>query len=291
MLFELLDIVLPIYVSIGLGALWARSGRAYDTALVTDLIMLIGAPCLVFSTLTDLAVDPATMARLALATVAALLVLGVLGGLLLAGVRLPRHTYLGPLVFMNVGNMGLPLCLYAFGDEGLTLGVTFFAVGALAQFTVGIVLWSGRLSVMEVVRTPLAWAAGLAVLVLVTGTPVPEWLRRTTTVLGGVTIPLMQFTLGVSLVGLHLGRLPRAFGLAVARFGLGVTVGIGLATAFGLDGVAWNVFVLDCAMPVAVFNYLLAERYGRSPEDVAGLVVVSTLLSFVTIPALLAWLL
>jgi predicted permease len=231
------------------------------------------------------------MVRLALATVAALGVLAVLGSLLLAGVRLPRHTFLGPLVFMNAGNMGLPLCLFAFGDAGLTLGVTFFAVGALAQFTVGIVLWSGRLKVMEVVRTPLAWAAVLAVLVLVTGTPVPEWLQRTTSTLGGFTIPLMQFTLGVSLAGLRPRRLPRAFGLAVARFGLGLAVGIGLASAFGLEGVAWNVFVLDCAMPVAVFNYLRAQRYGRSPDDVAGLVVVSTLLSFLTVPVLLAWLL
>jgi predicted permease len=291
MAFELLDIMLPIYVCVGLGVLWARSGRAYDTPMVTDLIMLIGAPCLVFSTLSELAVDPATMVRLALATTAALAALAVLGSVLLAGVGLPRHTFLGPLVFMNAGNMGLPLCLFAFGDAGLTLGVTFFAVGALAQFTVGIVLWSGRLSVMEVVRTPLAWAAGLAALVLVTGTPVPEWLRRTTSVLGGFTIPLMQFTLGVSLAGLRPGRLPRAFGLAIARFGLGLVVGIGLASAFGLEGVAWNVFVLDCAMPVAVFNYLLAQRYGRSPDDVAGLVVVSTLLSFLTVPVLLAWLL
>jgi hypothetical protein len=291
MAYQLLDIMLPIYVCIGLGVLWARSGRVYDTPMVTDLIMLVGAPSLVFSTLSDLAVDPLTMVRLAVATLAALAALTVLGSVLLRSVRLPRHTFLGPLVFMNVGNMGLPLCLFAFGDAGLALGVTFFAVAALTHFTAGLVLWSGRLSLGEVVRTPLAWAAVLAVLVLVTGAAVPEWLRRTTGVLGGITIPLMQFTLGVSLAGLHPGRLPRAFGLAVARFGLGLSVGLGLATAFGLDGVAWKVFVLNCAMPVAVFNYLLAQRYGRSPEDVAGLVVVSTLLSFVTVPALLAWLL
>ena len=291
MLFALLDIVLPIYVCVGIGALWARSGRAYDTPIVTELIMLIGAPCLVFSTLSDLAVEPATMARLAAATAAALAALAVLGSLLLAGARLPRHTFLGPLVFMNAGNMGLPVCLFAFGEAGLDLGVTFFAVGALAQFTVGIALWSGRMRLGELARTPLAWATLLAVVVLVTEVPVPEWVRRTTTVLGGITIPLMQFTLGVSLAGLRLGRLPRALGLAAARFGLGVVVGVALGSLFGLEGVAWKVFVLDCAMPVAVFNYLLAQRYGRSPEDVAGLVVVSTLLSFVTVPALLAWLL
>ncbi len=49
--------------------------------------------------------------------------------------------------------------------------------------------------------------------------------------------------------------------------------------------------VLQSAMPVAVFNYLFAQRYARAPEEVAGLVVVSASLSFVTLPVLLAFVL
>ena len=64
-----------------------------------------------------------------------------------------------------------------------------------------------------------------------------------------------------------------------------------LAAALGLEGTARGVFIIDCAMPVAVVNYLFATRYGRSPSEVASLVVLSTTLTFVTLPLLLAWLL
>ena len=40
-------------------------------------------------------------------------------------------------------------------------------------------------------------------------------------------------------------------------------------------------------MPTAVFNFLLAARYDRHPKDVAGAILVSTVLSFLTLPALL----
>ena len=291
MLLELLGIVAPIYACIGLGWVWARTGRRYDTDFVTELIMVVGGPALVFSSLTDLAVDPAVMLGMAGAALAALALMAIIGAVLLAALRLPRHTYLSPLVFMNTGNIGLPVCLFAFGDVGLSLGVTFFAVCALGQFTVGIAIWSGRMELGELLRTPLAWATVLAVVALACDIPVPEWLQRTTHVLGGFTIPLMQFTLGVSLHRLRVGGIRRTVGLAAVRIGLGLAVGVGLAWLFALDGVVRSVFILDCAMPVAVFNYLLAQRYDRSPADVAGLVVVSTLLSLVTLPMLLGWLL
>ncbi len=288
---ELIAIVLPVYLCVGLGFAWRRAGRPYDTALITELLMGVGAPALVFSSLTGLTVTGDAVARMAAGALLALSTFAVLGFALLRLLRLPAHTFLGPLVFMNAGNMGLPLCLFAFGEEGLALGTTFFATAALTHFTAGQWLWAGRLSPGEVLRTPLAWSALAAGAVLALGLPVPRWLGRTAELVGSFTIPLMQFTLGVSLSGLAVGGVPRAVLLAAVRIGMGVAVGAGLAWLLGFEGVARGVFILDCAMPVAVFNYLLAERYGRSPEEVAGLVMTSTLLAFGTIPLILAWLL
>ena len=77
---------------------------------------------------------------------------------------------------------------------------------------------------------------------------------------------------------------------SIFRLALGVAAGVVVAEWLGLTGVARGVLILDCAMPVAVFNYMMAERYGRSPSEVAGTVVLSTLLSLGTLPLLLAWL-
>jgi hypothetical protein len=56
---------------------------------------------------------------------------------------------------------------------------------------------------------------------------------------------------------------------------------------FGLEGTKRGVVLIESAMPVAVFNYLLAARYDRHPDEIAGAIVISTLASFATLPLLL----
>lgn len=288
---ELVAIVAPIYVAIGLGYAWGLAGRRWDTELITELIMTVGAPCLVFSSLVGMDVERAAMAEMVLATLAAFGIFAVVGALVLKVVGLPIQSFLAPLVFPNAGNMGLPVCLFAFGQEGLALGVCFYAVAAFSQYSAGIWIWSGRISGSELLRTPLTWSVVLATAVVAVDIPVPSWIIRTSELLGAFTIPLMQLSLGVSLASFELGAIPRSVGLALLRLVLGLAVGAGLAELFGLTGTARGVLILDCSMPVAVLNYLLAEKYQRSPGEVASLVVVSTLLSLLTLPLILAWVL
>ena len=259
--------------------------------LIPLLIMTFGAPCLVFSELVSLEVEPAVMVRMAGGALAAMLVFALVGTVVLRSARLPTHTFLGPLVFCNAGNMGLPLSLFAFGSQGLALASCFFAMMAFAHYTAGVWVYSGRFSLGELLRTPLSYAAVLAVTVLVADLRVPLWIQNTTELLGGLTIPLMLLTLGVSLSRMQIQRMPRTLALSLLRLGMGFGVGVALAALIGLDGVARSVFIVECSMPVAVFNYIFAQRYQRSPDEVASLVVLSTLIAFPLLPLLLAWLL
>ena len=68
---------------------------------------------------------------------------------------------------------------------------------------------------------------------------------------------------------------------------MGVAVGFAIAELFDLDGAARAIVIIQSAMPVAVSSYLFAEKFNRLPEEVAGMVVVSTAISFVTLPFLL----
>jgi len=192
-----------------------------------------------------------------------------------------------PIAFANSGNMGLPLCMFAFGNEGLGLAVAVFATFAIWQFTFGIWLWSGTLSPAGVLRSPLAWAGVLGFIAQLLGFTMPAALANTTHLLGGLAVPLMLITLGVSLSSMRARNLPRTVAISGLRLLLGPAVGYGISELLGLTGVARGVLVLQCAMPVAVFNYLLALRYQRSPEEVASLVVGSTSLSAFTLPLLL----
>jgi hypothetical protein len=286
---EVLSIIAPVYLCAGVGFLWVRLGRSFDTALFTDLIMGIGAPCLVFSSLVSYEIEFAKAAQMVLATAVAVFMMAGLAAAFLTWAKLPLNTFLAPMAFGNTGNMGIPLCYFAFGEAGLALAVCVFAATSMLHFTFGQVIWSGRTAWTDVLRTPLVWSCVLALAVMVGGWDLPAWLTRTTSLLGSFTVPLMQLTLGVSLAQLGVTRFWRSLGLAFLKLGIGLAVGSFVANLFGFEGVEAGVLVLGCAMPVAVFNYMFAVRYKRSPEEVASVVVVSTLLAASVLPFLLSF--
>ena len=288
---QLFSIVTPVYLCIAVGFVWQRIGRPVDNGLIADLCMNLGAPCLVFSSLVAIEVDPTALGELICAVFAAFVCFGLLGWGVLRAAGVKQVSMLATLVFPNTGNLGLPICLFAYGQEGLVYAVVFFALTSLVQFSVGQWLWSGQVSLSQLARTPLVYAVLSAAVVLALDLPVPEWLMRTTETIGGITIPLMQFTLGVSLATLQVSRWNRSIAIGSLRLAMGFGVGVLLCELFALEGLVRGVVILDCAMPTAVINYLFAERYGREPADVAGVVVASTTLSLVSLPLILVWLL
>ena len=287
MVFEILAIMVPVVLIAGLGVVWTQRGGAFDTTLITDLVYYFGAPALVFSTLSVIEFD-AALGNFALAAIASFVGFAVLGAPILLALKMPVRTYLSTLMFPNMGNMGLPICLFAFGDAGLVLAVIYFSVAAVAQYTIGVWLLSGERTPTRLFKTPLVYAAGAALIFQGLGATPPGWLANTASLLGGMTIPLLLLTLGVSLATTKVGHFVRGSGIAVLRLSIGFAVGWAISTAFGFTGVERGVVILDCTMPVAVFSYLLASRFDRAPEDVAGAIAVSTGLSVITLPLILA---
>ena len=290
MIFELLSVVAPVFIVALVGLAWARSGAHFDEISISRLVLNVGVPCLLFRSLTTLDVTPFELAQMAGLTVG-VMALFALGGLaVLRVMKLPAHTFLGPLIFSNSGNVGVPICLFAFGEPGLALAMTYFAVSATFHVSLGGPLFAGSFSWKPFLRSPLTWAVAVTVPVVATGAAVPTWIARTTELLGDIAIPLMLLTLGVSLSKMHPESLGRSLVLALVRFALGMSAGFLLTALLGVEGLTRKVLILQASMPVGVLNYLFAHRYGRTPEQVASLVLVSTLLSVLTIPTLLAWL-
>lgn len=286
-LVDIAAIIAPLFVIAGIGLIWGRSGRAFDTNMIGTLTLNFGVPCLIFSTLTKLQVS-----LVAFGSIAGIYILAVLINLAIAAVvlrlmKLDVAAYLPGTIFPNNGNMGLPLSLFAFGDEGLALGISIFVISSLSNFTLGVALVSGRMTPREIAKTPAIYVVAAALIFLLAGITPPGWLANTTEIIGGISIPLMLLALGVSLSRLKVRSLGRSLVLAVLRLGAGFAIGYLLAWAFDLEGALRGVLILQCAMPAAVFNYIIAVRYDRAAEEVAGLVVASTVISFLTLPLLL----
>jgi len=252
--------------------------------------MNIGTPCLVFSTLSTLSVSPNNLGLMGTATLSVFVLLGLIGAAIVRIAKLPIRGYLPPIMFPNMGNMGLPICFFAFGKPGLALAIIAFAVYCLCTFSFGLWLYSGAVSPVQLFRLPIIYSVILAVILLLSGVSVPGWVLKTTELLGNFAIPMMLFTLGVSLSGFSVTKLNRAVLLSVLRLGMGFGIGILVSFLFGLTGIARGVVVLQSSMPVAIFNYLFAERYNRNPRETAELVVISTVMSLVALPLILHYL-
>lgn len=284
----LLNIVGPVFLIGVVGFVWARRGLPFDTDQVGSLVTNLATPCLVFDTLTSMSLSPSSFGALLLASILCHVAFFVFGWGILKAAKQPLSAYLPSVIFSNAGNMGLPLCLFAFGQQGLSFAVTYFLVNAVLLFTLSPQFASGKASFSTLPKTPVVWALAASLLFMSSGTPIPEWIKRPIHLLGEMMIPMMLLSLGVSLASLRINSLKIGAMLAVVRIGLGTLVGFVVAGMLGLDGIERGVVVLQSAMPVAGFTYLFAVRYRNHPDEVASMVVLSTALSFLTLPLLLS---
>ena len=284
---QLIPILAPVFIVTLVGYGWARLGVPFQRDFLTGLVMNIGVPCLILNGTTHLEADVALFLSMMGFAVLALVTCAAVGSLTLRLLHQPLRSYLPPVAFGNAGNLGLPLCLFAFGKQGLGLAIGFYLVGSVSQFLVG-PLFQGRKPVWRtLLTTPANYAAVLGVGLLATDATLPLWVSNTVELMAGIAIPLMMLALGHALGSFKVQRLPIAAAIAAGRLGFGLAVGLTIAQVFGLTGIERGVVLVQSAMPVAVFNFLLAARYDRHPDDIAGAIVISTLVSFATLPVLL----
>ena len=289
LVLTVVEITAPVFLLGLIGFVWVKLGLDYPMQFVTRMAMTLGVPCLIFVALMQTEIDPAALATVSLASLAAYLAVIAVFWAIVAGLGLNRATYLSPLIFGNTGNIGLPLALFAFGSEGLGYAVVIFGVMAVINFTFGIWLVTGGGSLRRLVQEPLVGATLLGAVFLWQGWETPVFLTNTLELIGQLGIPLMLVTLGVAVARLRPGLIRQAVWLSLLKFGLCAGAGVAAGLWFGLAPVAFAVLVLQLATPVAVTSYLLAEKYGSDAQAVAGLVVVSTLLSVLGLPLILAF--
>lgn len=287
-LLQVLQITAPVFILASIGFCWVRIGWDFNLQFVTRIAMTLSIPCLIFMALVKAEIEPSALQALVLATIAAYVGVAIVMALIVLIGRLEVRTYLAPLIFGNTGNIGLPVVLFAYGDEGLALAVVVFAIMAILSFTIGIWMVSGAGSPLTALKEPMVHATFLGGLFLYMGWSVPVWVGNTLDLIGQMGIPLMLITLGVAIARLKPGSLGRAMILSVVKYAVCIGVPAYAAIYFGLSPMATGVLILQVAMPVAVTSYMLAAKYEAKAEDVAGMVVVSTLLAIFAIPAILS---
>jgi predicted permease len=287
MILQFLHVVWPIFAIAGLGWLWQRLGQPFDEKSVSALVTYLGVPSLLLSSLSRTSVRLDVLLQTLLAGGLALLLCAVGGAAVLKLARLPVRPYLPSLIHPNTGNLGLPIVFFALGEPAMPYAIAFSTLVQVSHFTVGIWLASGQLSIRTVLISPPLWSLLAALALIASGTPLPGLVLDVTTLLGGLTVPLMLMLLGGSLTKLKLYGLGRPAWLSCIRVGLGFASGVAVAWGLRLDPLPAGALIIQCAMPVAVFSYLFAVRYGGPSDVVAGMILISTLLALAVLPLIL----
>ncbi len=288
MLMQMANILGPIAIITMIGFLMGRSSIGLETRTLSNVVILIATPALIFHTLASMEVPVQTIQTMATAALLCVAISGALGACALAVSGGPLRTFLPPLMLPNSGNMGMPLVVLAFGAEGMRYGVAYFFVVALVQNSVGLSIYAGSMKLGTILRQPLIYAVVAVLIVTVTGVQVPEIILVTTKMLSGMMIPAMLILLGSSLATLKIADLRPALLVALGRLTFGVISAAIVILLLDLDGTKAGVVFLLATMPTAIISYVFAERYNHNARQVAGSVVVSTLLTFACLP-LLVW--
>ena len=270
---KLFEVVFPVFFVVGIGYYLGKKNPKIDTKFITNFAANIGTPAMVIYAVTSTGINFEIFRDYFwyyLLAIICFSIVGIINLFLINTKDIIRE--LPPLIFPNTGNMGLPICLFAYGSQGLGVSASITSLIILMHFTVGVFLADRKFNLDVIIKNPPFYAIIFSAIVLFYEIDMPVFL--------------ILMSLGIALTRLKVFSLNKAVISSITRMFIGPLIGIGLIWFFDLEGFAAGVLLIQCSMPSAVLNYLVGSIYSpkKVVDSVASTIVVSTLMSFITIP-------
>ena len=283
---KLIDVILPVFFVIGIGYYLGKKDPNFNTDFITTLAGNVGTPAMIFYTITSTGVTLETFIEY---FTYALIIIGgfaLVGLIVLVLMKKDFVSELPPLILPNTGNMGIPICLFAYGTEGLGIASAIASVIILLHFTLGVLLAKKSFSLKILITNMPIYGIIAAVIVLYYDWEVPGFVVNTTFLLTYATIFLVLMSLGIALTKLKVVSWLNASILSGVRIIIGPIIGFSLIKYLNLSGLAAGVLLIQSAMPSAILTYLVGSMYSekRVVDSIASVIVTSTIMSFITIP-------
>ncbi|WML91089.1 AEC family transporter [Thiothrix lacustris] len=285
-ILRIFSIIFPVFACSALGAAYGYYRRP-DMAVVNRINMEFFAPFLVFWALMDKPFDFLAFRDLAIGGVAVVLGSGLLLLPLAWLLRINLKTFLPPMMFNNSGNMGIPLVLFAFGEQALQAAIVLFIIEMVLHFTVGFYILNHRTNPLQLLKMPMIQATILGLLCSSLHITLPDALANTVKLLGQVSVPLLLFSLGVRLLDVNFRDWKLGTLGAIAGPAAGVASVFLIMPLLDLNTTQYAQLLIFAALPPAVLNVLVAEQYQQEPDRVASIVLLGNLASLIIMPTVL----
>ena len=142
---------------------------------------------------------------------------------------------------------------------------------------------SKKFNLEVITKSPAFYSVIISIIFLYFEIPVPNFVVNTTMLLTYATIFLILMSLGIALTRLKVFSFYTSLIGSIARVIIGPIIGYLIILYFNLSGYAAGVLLIQCSMPSAVLNYLVGSMYSpkKVVDNIASMIVVSTLLSFI----------
>ena len=287
LVYRIVAIIFPVFSIVVIGYLYARWRRDTDMASGNRLNMDIFVPALIFDTLSASNYALSDYLWLTMGGVAVVLGSGLIAWPVARLFGYQWKTFVPPMMFNNSGNMGVPLIILTFGSAALPAAVLLLAAENFLHFLLGQQMITQRWSIKVVFQNPMIVATILGIGVSVAGIVLPEFLRLPIHMLGQISIPLLLFSLGVRMLSIDLKdwRIG-AMGALICPLS-GLMIGLLFVQLVPLSDEHRSMLLLFSALPPAVLNFLVAERFNQEPQRVASIVLIANFASILVIPTVL----
>ena len=284
---KLFEVLFPVFFVVAVGYYIGKKDPKINTKFITNFAANVGTPALILYALNIKNISFDIFSNYFwyyLLAITGFFFVGIIFLLILKTKDIIRE--LPPFVLPNTGNMGLPICLFAYGSEGLGIAAAISSLIILFHFTLGVFLADRKFNFEVILKSPPFYTIIISVLLLYYEIQLPVFIENTSFLLMYATIFLILMSLGIALTRLKIFSFSKALISSIGRLILGPIIGLSIIYYYELDGFAAGVLLIQCSMPSAILNYLVGSIYSpkKIVDNIASMIVVSTLLSFITIP-------
>ena len=286
LLLRLFEAVFPVFFIVGIGYYLGKKNPKIDTTFITNFSANIGSPGLIFYSITSTGITFDLFSVYFFYALVAITGFAIIGLIFLFFQKKDLITELPPFILPNTGNMGLPICLFAYGAKGFGVASAVSSVVMLLHFTLGVFLAKKKFESQLIFKTPAFYAIIFSLIFLYFKIKPPVFMVNLTMLLSYATIFLVLMSLGIALTRLKIFSFKDAVIASIGRVMIGPVIGFILIKFMNLTGYAAGVLLIQCSMPSAVLTYLVGSMYSSKKvvDSIASMIVVSTLISFATIP-------
>ena len=280
--FKLVEVLFPVFSTVAIGYWYGKKDPKFDTKFITTFAGNVGLPCAIFYFLTSSNIEFDLFLRFSYYITLYVAIFAFIGIIILKILNKDIYRLLPPLILPNTGNMGMPICLFAYGKMGIALATATTAMILVFHFSIGILLASRKFSIKPLINCVPIYALIISLFFVYFEIQSPKFLENATFLIGYSTIFLVLMSLGVALSKLKVFLFKETLIYSLIRVLVGPVVGFGFVNFFNLTGVEAGVMFIQASMPSAVLTYLVAKIYSpkKISNSIASTVALSTFLSF-----------